>query len=726
VSADTSEDVIRVQDQFYILATSSLAAATPLVLKQGDTFGVFDRHGDCTRLGLGEQGLYHRDTRYLSRLDLRLGRSRPLLLSSTVREGNDLLVADLTNPDIVLTPDAVLPRGTLHVYRAKFIWQDTCHERLRLSNHGLAAVDFSLVLLFESDFADIFEVRGTRRERRGTALPPEVGPSCVVLSYRGLDQAVRRTQIDFDPAPRELSGGSARFDLRLAPQAAAHIEIAVTCQAPVPRCVPARHDHALEEAATRLSDRRRSLGQVTTSNQSFNAWLQRSAADLGMMLTATEHGPYPYAGVPWFSTLFGRDGIITALEVLWLDPAPARGVLESLAALQAAETDPVRDAEPGKVVHEVRGGEMAALGEVPFGRYYGSVDATPLFVMLAAAYLERTGDVAFARRLWPHVLRALAWMDGPGDVDGDGFVEYARRSAHGLVHQGWKDSADSVFHEDGRLADGPIALCEVQAYVYGARLGAARVGEALGEHATAEALRTSAAALRESFEHHFWSEELGTFVMALDGGKRPCNVRSSNAGHALFTGIASTEHARRVAGTLLDDLSFSGWGVRTLSAAERRYNPMSYHNGSVWPHDNALVAAGLGRYGWRAQAARILTALHECTPHLDLHRMPELMCGFKRRVGEGPTLYPVACAPQAWAAGAVFLMLQACLGLQVDAVAGRLLFKAPLLPGFLDTVRIEGLEVGESVVDVRLHRDGPDVALHVDRRRGQLAVLLEK
>jgi glycogen debranching enzyme len=726
VSGETSEDVIRVQDQFYILATSPLAAAAPLVLKQGDTFGVFDRHGDCTRLGLGEQGLYHRDTRYLSRLDLRLGRARPLLLSSTVREGNDLLVADLTNPDIVLDHDAVLPRGTLHIYRAKFLWQDTCHERLRLSNHGLVAVDVSLVLLFEADFADIFEVRGTRRERRGTALPAEVGPASVVLGYRGLDGVVRRTQLDFDPAPRELGAGAARFDLRLAPQATAHLEVAVTCQAPSPRVAPAGHDHALTEAATRLAERRRSLGHVSTSNQSFNAWLQRSAADLGMMLTATEHGPYPYAGVPWFSTLFGRDGIITALEVLWVDPAPARGVLENLATLQAEESEPGRDAEPGKIVHEVRGGEMAALGEVPFGRYYGSVDATPLFVMLAAAYLERTNDVLFVRRLWPHLLRALAWMEGPGDADGDGFVEYARRSGHGLVHQGWKDSADPVSHADGRLAEGPIALCEVQAYVYGARLGAARIAEALHEDATAAALRASADALREAFAARFWSEELGTFALALDGAKRPCAVRSSNAGHALFTGIASAEHARRVAGTLLDDHSFSGWGVRTLSAAERRYNPMSYHNGSVWPHDNALVAAGLGRYGGRAQAARILTALHECAPHLDLHRMPELLCGFKRRAGEGPTLYPVACAPQAWAAGAVYLLLQSCLGLQVDAPGQRILLQSPLLPAFLDTVRIDGLMVGESVVDLALHRDGTDVALHVERRRGSLAVLMEK
>jgi glycogen debranching enzyme len=397
-------------------------------------------------------------------------------------------------------------------------------------------------------------------------------------------------------------------------------------------------------------------------------------------------------------------------------------VLANLAALQAVETSAARECEPGKILHELRRGEMAALGEVPFGRYYGSVDATPLFVMLAAAYHERTADTEFARRLWPHVDLALQWMDRHGDHDGDGLLEYARRSDKGLTHQGWKDSADSVFHADGRLAEAPIALCEVQAYAYAARLGAAALADALGESQRAPALRAQAARLQADFEQRFWSDEIGTYALALDGRKRPCRVRASNAGHALFAGIASPEHARAAARTLLDDLSFSGWGVRTLSAAELRYNPMAYHNGSIWPHDNALIAAGLARYGLRREAARILGALFEASTWLDLHRMPELFCGFKRRAGEGPTGYPVACAPQAWSAGAAFLLLQSTLGLRVDAVARRVELHDPVLPDFLDTVTIEGLAVGEGSLDLVLRRHGQDVAVHVSGRQGDVSV----
>ncbi|HET8646156.1 MAG TPA: glycogen debranching N-terminal domain-containing protein, partial [Vicinamibacteria bacterium] len=372
------EDVIRVQENFYILATSSLAAERPLVLKQDGTFCLSDAQGDFSRLGMGEQGLYHEDTRYLSRMELRLGDARPLYLSSTVRQGNDLMLADLTNPDIVLEDGVVLPRGTVHVHRSKFLWQGTCHERLRLSNHGMRAVRVTLGLFYEADYVDIFEVRGTTRARRGTLLEPRLEASAVVLGYSGLDGVVRRTRIDFDPTPRELTAGHARFELRLDPQVTVAVDVAITCEGAEPRSAP-----SFEEARTAcegsLGDRSHGRCRITTSNATFNAWLERSSADLRMMMTDTAHGPYPYAGVPWFSTVFGRDGIITALELLWMDPQVARGVLGNLAALQAVDTSEERDCEPGKILHELRKGEMAALGEVPFGRYYGSVDATPLF-----------------------------------------------------------------------------------------------------------------------------------------------------------------------------------------------------------------------------------------------------------------------------------------------------------------------------------------------------------
>lgn len=732
-------DIVKIEDGFYILSTSSRVDDRKRVLKNGDAFAVFDRFGDIEGFGSGTLGVYYRDTRFLSTLVLRLAGQRPLLLSSTIKDDNAALAVDLMNPDIrdaSEASDVSVPRGILHIFRSKLLWKSACHERLRIHNYGTVPVDIAVTLEFDADFRDIFEVRGVRRERRGSHLPTKVTSDTVLLAYEGLDRRVRATRLVFTPAPNDLSQGEARYLLRLAPQAATTYSVEMTCEEMASRefvaadIMTARSTSSYEDAAAAsaqsLTESRSTAPSIVTSNNRFNDWLARSASDLHLMDTETAHGHYPYAGVPWFSTAFGRDGVIAGLEYLWFKPQVAQGVLRYLAATQADKVCEEQDAQPGKILHETRAGEMAALGEVPFGRYYGSVDSTPLFVMLAGAYYEQTGDLSLVREIWGNIERALTWIERYGDADGDGFVEYARQSLHGLVQQGWKDSYDSIFHADGTLAEPPIALCEVQGYAYAARTAAALLARALGMDERADALASAAATLRSRFEEAFWCEDIGCYALALDGRKKPCRVVTSNAGHCLFSGIADDNHARRVAHTLLGERCFSGWGIRTVATTELRYNPMSYHNGSVWPHDNALVAAGFARYGMRREASRVLSALFDAAQGFELHRPPELFCGFHRRLGETPTLYPVACSPQTWASGAVFMLLAACLGLQVNGTNRTASFHSPMLPDAIDEMKISGLPVADARVDLAFTRHGNDVAVNVLRRVGACSVVVQK
>ncbi len=713
-------------EPFYIVAASPAADERARVLKHGDTFAVFDHYGDFKPVGLGEEGLFYEGTRYLSCLLLLLENERPLFLSSTVKEDNEMLRVDLTNPDLARDGSVAIPRGILHVARSKFLWASACYERLRVRNYGLSRVRVHLSLQFDADFADIFEVRGTHREHRGRRLDSTVREGTVTLAYEGLDHVLRRTLLSFTPRPTQLSDRLARFELTLEPQQETSLEMIIACERGEPRSSAPPYKEARAAATRDLEEVHQEACLVRTSNEQFNALLRRTVADLHMLTTQTGLGPYPYAGVPWFSTPFGRDGILAALECLWLEPSLARGVLAFLAATQAKEVNAEQDAEPGKILHEMRGGEMAALGEVPFGRYYGSIDSTPLFVLLAGAYFDRTGELEFIEQLWPPLDRALAWIDHYGDIDGDGFVEYQRRSQKGLTQQGWKDSGDSIFHADGSLAQPPIALCEVQAYVFGAFQAAARLCEARGRPEEASTYHARAQQLRDHFAEAFWCPEIGTYALALDGQKRPCRVRASNAGHCLLTGIAKPDHAQRVAQTLMSPESFSGWGVRTVAAGEARYNPMSYHNGSVWPHDNSLIADGLAHYGFKESVTRILGGLFDASLFLDLHRLPELFCGFARRAGEGPTLYPVACAPQAWAAASVLLLLRACLGLTVDGVRGEITFGYPVLPEFIRELEINDLRIGDASLDLLLLRHGADVGINVTRKVGDVRVLMVK
>jgi glycogen debranching enzyme len=461
---------------------------------------------------------------------------------------------------------------------------------------------------------------------------------------------------------------------------------------------------------------------ISTDNEQFNDWVNRSKADLLMLTNETGQGLYPYAGVPWYSTVFGRDGIITAFQTLWMKPQIARGVLRFLAKTQATAEDAQSEAQPGKIVHEIRKSEMARLGEVPFRQYYGTVDATPLFLFLAAAYLERTNDQALIRELWSHLEMALAWIDRYGDPDRDGFVEYSTES-RGLTQQGWKDSFDSVFHADGTLAKGPIALCEVQAYVFAAKKGMAMAARRLKKPEMAEQLAYEADQLRTNFHRAFWCDAIGMYALALDGQKRQCEVRSSNSGQCLFSGIGEPETNNRIIEELGRPSFFSGWGIRTIASSEKNFNPMSYHNGSIWPHDNSLIAWGLAQHGKKGLARRILSGFLDAAIVLELRRLPELFCGFPRRPRKAPTLYPVACSPQAWAAGSVFLLLQSCLGLHISGENSRITFYYPTLPETIEKVCLKNLTVGNGSADLVVTRDRDAISVGISKRIGNIEVI---
>ncbi|MGH6839784.1 MAG: amylo-alpha-1,6-glucosidase [Methylocella sp.] len=710
--------------QHYIEIEGSLVQRSLRTLKDGDAFAVFDNYGDIGVIGTGPEGLYFNDTRFLSWYELRFEGKRPLLLSSVVQDDNAALSVNLANPDLHTDGVISLPRGTIAIERTKFLWQAVCYERIGFRNYADNTRHFRVDIGFGADFRDLFEIRGTSRERRGTSTS-FVTEGVAGFYYEGLDNIKRNTELRMWPPPSRLETNRATFEFELAPNGRKSLFVSVLCR---DRNEPRINPFGGAYRARRRAIRAKATGIATieSSNELFNEVCRRATADLYMLMTRTSHGLYPYAGIPWYSTVFGRDGIITAMLLLWLDPSVAKGVLHFLATTQAKTFDPLAAAQPGKILHETRNGEMARLGEVPFGLYYGTVDATPLYVMLAGMYFDRTGDIETIAAIWPNIKAALQWIDTFGDADGDGFVEYARQTGAGLVNQGWKDSYDSIFHADGALPEGPIALCEVQGYVFAAKTHAAKLAHRLDEHDLETRLRGESQLLQKKFEADFWCEDLGTYALALDGDKNPCRVRTSNAGHALFTAIAAPERAARVVETLLGRDSFSGWGIRTVASREARFNPISYHNGSVWPHDNALIALGFARYGFPWHAAKVFSAMFEAAAYQELRRLPELFCGFIRNPHRGPTAYPVACAPQAWASAAPFAFVGACLGMELHHESNSVSFRDPVMPAFLDYVTLNRLSLGKSRLDLRLYRHGRDVTLNLLHRQGDAKVMLIK
>jgi glycogen debranching enzyme len=710
----------------YPTLAASMAADLPkLVLKHQDSFFVADRRGDFPDLGGGEFGFYVDGTRFLHPLELRVHALHPLVLNAAVSEDTLQVAVDLTNPDVVAEGQISLLGRTIGLARRLTLYGGQLYQTLGVESFTDDPHELVLDWYFGADFVDVFEVRGFRRARRGTMLPTRRDRGAVWLAYRGLDGRERKTQLVFDPPPQRLDDGSAGYRVTLPP--GGRMEMSLTISAVMePASTP--RPLGMGEVMTRRRSGREEIARqavkIQTDHEYVNQWLERARTDLHMLLTDTPHGRIPYAGIPWYVAPFGRDSLIAALQVLAFEPEIARGTLRFLAHHQGRTGDSFTDQEPGKILHEYRGGELAACREIVFIPYYGSVDATPLFLIVLAEYLRWSQDAPFARELWPAVVGAVEWIERGGTAEHDHYLRYVTRSPWGLSHQGWKDSHDAVMHASGVLANPPIALVEAQGYKYAALLAAADIAELVGsDHAArARALRASAQLVREDFERDFWMEGEGFYALALDANGRACRVISSNPAHCLWSGIVSEDRAESVAKRLMGEDMFTGWGLRTLSSRERRYNPMSYHDGSVWPHDTALAAVGLRRYRFTELFLTLAGGLFDAVLHFDGLRMPELFCGFPRLIGYGPTRYPVACSPQAWAAGVVFHLLSGMLGLEPDARANRLSLVRPALPAWLNWVELRGIRLRDSSIDLRVSRGRQGAAVEILGLRGDAEV----
>ena len=719
------------EGKFHIHADSVSNDDRIKVLNHADSFAIFDRWGDIHPYTKKAQGIFHQGTRFLNRLELRLNKKKPLLLSSSIKEDNDFLSVDVTNPD--LTYCGIL-ENSVHISRNQFIQNSVYYEEISIVNYGEIQCEIELSLAFGADFKDLFEIRGIPRTLEPNKHQLHHNKNGLVYEYQGLDKIKRATEIIFlKGAMPDFEHNVARFMLQLSPHQKHKIDYLIGFKtdesffSSEQKQISYRSfDEIKNNMQQQLQKSHALFANVSTSNEQFTHWIHRSRSDLISLLTHTPYGMYPYAGVPWYNTAFGRDGIITAMEVLWIAPEIAKNALLFLAHLQATELVPSKDAEPGKILHEARSGEMANTAEIPFKEYYGTIDATPLFVMLAGMYYQHTADITTIKKLWANIKAAIHWIDHYGDLDGDGFIEYKHKAENGLTNQGWKDSQDSIMHKNGELAEPPIALCEVQGYVYAAKNFASVLAEALNENELAQQLASEAKALKRKFNEVFWDEGSSCYALALDGNKKPCNVVSSNPGHCLFCGIVDEKKASGLVTTLTSKQMFSGWGIRTLSEDTKKYNPMSYHNGSIWPHENAVIAAGMAKYGFQKEAAKILSSLFDASLFIELQRLPELYCGFARRIGEGPTAYPVACSPQAWSVGAVFMMLQACLQVEINAIKKTIVFNRPELPPYLDRISIANLRLGTATCDLELYRHQYDVAFNLIRKPSDWSVLIVK
>ncbi len=701
-----------------------------LTLIDGKTFLSTTVAGDIQPAGAPDVGFFHLDTRFLSQLELRIDGHRAVVLSSST-ERTFASQVELTTGNITLRDSFDLPENTVHIRREQLLANDIFFDNLTFENFNLKPVDFTVELVFEADFVDVFQVRGVARRVHGQYYQPFVRDNKLVFSYRGLDKTFRQTIIELKPNPVSIENKIARWELHLEPLKKLHLELNVS------PFQEGRDQRSLDFSfANNLRHRREAFRNweshstyFDSSNEVFDEAMKTATGDFHALLIPEGNEHIIAAGIPWFATMFGRDSIIAAYQTLSLNPQLAIDTLRVLARHQGTEYTDWQDEEPGKILHEYREGEMTRCGEVPFGPYYGSIDSTPLWLILFSETFNWTADEKLVRELLPAAYKALDWIDKYGDLDGDGFIEYKRRSPKGLINEGWKDSWDANMHKDGRVAEPPIALAEVQGYVYDAKYRMASILKTLGDTHRAERLRREAHDLARRFERAFWMPDQGFYAMALDGQKEQLGVVASNAGQLLFSRIIGRDRARAITQRMMRQDMFSGWGWRTMSADEKVFNPLSYHRGSVWPHDNSLIAHGMALHELRQPAIHVLTTLFQAALNFRDYRLPELFCGVHRRENDEPVHYPVSCSPQAWASGAMFLVLNSILGIRPSAQRKELNIINPQLPDWLEWLHIRNLRVGNSRVGLdftrRDHRtfcnvvdvDGDRLAVNVAFRK---------
>jgi glycogen debranching enzyme len=729
----------------YIPSSALLTGIPKVSIKDNQAFAVLDPQGASPRIYNpgSELGIYYNDTRYMGIWELTVNGSGMVPLANELRNNGNTVVFSMTNRDLTrVDGEGRIRRDTFMFRRIIALVDDCFYETFEIKNFDSSEHVLQIEVWTGGRFDDLFEVRGYARIKRGKMLDIEEskapGVMTTVHQYEGLDGKIRKSFVRryFEAEKIHFAPGLAGYFTRVVvpPKQTVSLKSVVSFDRDPAEKVYDKvfPEVAVAELMTTLYQNRHKSLVSSVSFESNNAIVNRSLTnaqtDISMLLTREKSDGvgdtlYPYAGIPWFSAPFGRDGIITAYQMLPWAPQLAKGVLDYVFRTMGSRFDAFTDEQPGKIFHEMRRGEMAKTREVPYIPYYGSVDSTPLALILLHEYVRWSLDLKSLKDFWPEALRALEWIEKWGDFDHDGFLEYMKQSPTGLVNQGWKDSHDSIMYEDGKLAEPPIHLCEVQAYAYRARLGMSELAALLGDSELSSRLRSEALQLRAHFLERFWDGQKKIIYLALDGKHQACSVKTSNMGHALWGEILPTEHARSICDHLMSDAMFSGHGIRTLADTEKSYNPLSYHNGSIWPHDNSLIMEGFRSYGFVPELERMSTALISVLEGTDDFRLPELFCGFRRRGDDPPVPYEVACKPQAWAAGSLFLMLKSMLGLSMDLKQNYLVLNAPTLTEKMNWLEIKGLSGRDWEIDLVFRRSKGGTVAEVSRKSGKVRVL---